>query len=157
MVGAVIRQLNQALWQTAQFEYSATLFLAYLDPVLGVLQYVNAGHEPALLIRRRTGHVRRLERTGTVLGLSDRVVHGQRTFPLEAGDLLIVSSDGVTGELGPAGMLRLAERHREARASDMVRAILAASEGAAGDRTVVVVRFKGTESQKEAETEIIAA
>jgi len=161
-IGRLVRELNHAVWLTAPDDFSATLFCAYLDPVLGELQYVNAGHEPALLIRRRTGRVHHLESTGTLLGLSNRVIHGQRTVPLEPGDLLIVYTDGVVdarnaagAEFRETGILRVLEEFREVRASDLTREILDAVERHSGrerqsdDRTVVVARFKGSAALTE--------
>jgi len=161
-IGRVMREINHSVWLTAPEDFSATLFCACFDPVLGEMQYVNAGHEPALLIRRRTGRVHRLESTGAVLGLSNRVIHGQRTLPLEPGDLLIAYTNGVADarnadgcEFRESGILSVVERHADARASDLTREILEAVERHAGrngqsaDRTVVVVRFKGSSAVAE--------
>jgi phosphoserine phosphatase RsbU/P len=154
-IGAVVRELNRTVWQTSPDNFYATLFYAYLDPVLGEMQYVSAGHESALLIRRRTGRVHRLDSTGTVLGLSDRVVFGQRTLPLESGDLLIATTDGIADapnadglEFGEQGILEVVQRNPHARAIDLANEILQAVDQhtgrahAADDRTAVVVRFK---------------
>ena len=153
-IGRLVRDLNRAAWQASSGDFHMTLFHACLDPVRRQLEYVSAGHEPALLIRRRTGRVHRLESTGTVIGLSDRTVYGHRTVPLEPGDLLIAHTDGVTDAanaegigFGEKGILRAVERHREARACDLAKEILEAADRHAGagqqdDRTVVVVRFQ---------------
>ena len=165
-IGRVMRELNHSVWLTAPEDFSATMFCACFDPVLSEMQYVNAGQDPALLIRRRTGRVHRLESTGAVLGLSNRVIHGQRTLPLEPGDLLIAYTDGIADardadgcEFRESGILSVVERHANARACDLTREILEAVErhtgrrGHAADRTVVVVRFKGTSSAVEPQAE----
>lgn len=169
-IGAVVRELNRTLWQTSPDNCYATLFYAYLDPVLGELQYVSAGHESALLIRRRSGRVHRLESTGTVLGLSDRVVFGQRTLPLEAGDLLIAHSDGVTEaanpdglEFGEQGIVEVVQRHPHARAIDLANEILQAVDQHTGraqpadDRTAVVVRLKDAAAKAVVEEQMAMA
>jgi sigma-B regulation protein RsbU (phosphoserine phosphatase) len=165
-IGRVVHEVNHAVWQTSPDNFFATLFYAYLDPVLGELQYVSAGHESALLVRRRTGRVVRLESTGTVLGLSDRVIFGQRTLPLEAGDLLIAHTDGVTEavdgegrEFGERGVVSAVAQCGSGRAVDIAREILHgvekhATDGQEDDRTVVVVRYKGTTEQVETEEEM---
>jgi sigma-B regulation protein RsbU (phosphoserine phosphatase) len=155
-IGRVVRELNHAIWQTSAANFYATLFYAYLDPARWQLQYVSAGHESALLIRRRTGRIHRLDSTGTVLGLSDRTVYGHRTLPLEPGDLLIACTDGITDarnaeghEFSEKGILEVVERHSGARACDLGADMLQAVDRYAGpcepadDRTAVVVRFKG--------------
>lgn len=171
-IGRVAGDLNRAAWQASSGNFYATLFHAYLDPVRHQLEYVSAGHEPALLIRHRNGRVHRLDSTGTVLGLSDRTVYGHRIVPLEPGDLLIAHTDGVTDarnaegiEFGELGVLRAVERHPGARACDLARAILEAIDRHAccarqDDRTVVVVRFKGAAAQggfEAAEHAVLAA
>jgi sigma-B regulation protein RsbU (phosphoserine phosphatase) len=172
-IGRVVRELNHAAWQTSPDNFYATLFYAYLDPLRWQLQYVSAGHESALLIRRRTGRIHRLASTGTVLGLSDRTVYGHRTLPLEPGDLLIAHTDGITDarnsegrEFGEKGLLDIVERHQDARACDLGIEILDAVARYAGpaelvdDRTVVVVRFKGNAEQttfEAAEEAVLAA
>jgi phosphoserine phosphatase RsbU/P len=163
-IARVVRELNHAAWQTSPGNFYATLFYAYLDPVRGRLQYVSAGHESALLIRRRNARVHRLDSTGTVLGLTDRTIYGQRTLPLEPGDLLIAYTDGITGarnaegdEFGEKGILQVVERSADARACDVGAEILEAADCYAAptehddDQTVVVVRFKGTAEQTEFE------
>jgi sigma-B regulation protein RsbU (phosphoserine phosphatase) len=155
-MGRVVRELNHAAWLASPDNFYATLFYAYLDPLRRELQYVSAGHESALLIRRRKARVHRLDSTGTVLGLSDRTVYGHRTLPLEPGDLLIAHTDGITDarnaegrEFGEKGLLDVVERFPGARACDLAGEILEAIDRyavpgePADDRTVVVVRFQG--------------
>jgi sigma-B regulation protein RsbU (phosphoserine phosphatase) len=151
----VVRELNHAAWLASPDNFYATLFYAYLDPLRRELQYVSAGHESALLVRRRKGRVHRLDSTGTVLGLSERTVYGHRTMPLEPGDLLIAHTDGITEacdaegrEFGEKGLLDVVARYPDARARDLAGEILeaidryAVSGEPADDRTVVVVRFQ---------------
>jgi serine phosphatase RsbU (regulator of sigma subunit) len=163
-IGRAVRDLNRAAWQAWPGDFYATLFHACVDPVSRQLEYVNAGHESALLVRCHNERVHRLESTGTVLGLSDRTVYGRRTLPLEPGDLLIAHTDGVTDAgnsegvgFGEQGILRAVERHPGASACDLAREILEALDRHAGrgrqdDQTVVVVRFKGAAAHGAFET-----
>jgi len=172
-IGRMVRELNRAFWQASPGNFFATLFHACVDPVSRQLEYVSAGHESALLIRARGGRVHRLESTGTVLGLTDRTEYGHRTLPLDPGDLLIAHTDGVTdaadgggGTFGEKGILRIVQRHPGARASDLAREILEATDrhacrGRQDDRTVVVVRLQsdaaGHGEFKAAEEAVLAA
>jgi hypothetical protein len=70
-------------------DFPAALFCASIDPLRREIRYLNAGHEPALLLRQRQDHPIRLENTGAALGSA------QRAIPLEPGDLLAVFSAGV--------------------------------------------------------------
>src|SRR5262249_50717880 len=72
-----------------------TAFLAVLDGRDGSLHYVNAGHNPPLLLRASGGH-QTPEAGGTILGILplSRYEHGATR--LERGDLLALYTDGVT-------------------------------------------------------------
>ena len=64
-------------------------------PPAARLAYVNAGHNPPLLIRA-DGTVETLNEGGMVLGLFDSVPYAEGTAELRRGDTLLVFSDGVT-------------------------------------------------------------
>jgi serine phosphatase RsbU (regulator of sigma subunit) len=115
---------------------------------------VNAGHEPALLVRGGGERVYRLESTGTVLGLTTRAGYGVRTLALEPGDLLVAFSDGVADAansrgrtFGESGVLEALREHPGARSSELVAYLMDAVRqfadraGTVDDRTVTVVRL----------------
>lgn len=66
----VVEELNRVVCQVAPDNLYSTLFYAHVDPRRREVRYVNAGHEPPLLWRKRTGRPQRLDSTGTVLGLT---------------------------------------------------------------------------------------
>jgi len=138
-IAGLVRELNRAICQTSPGNLYTTLFHAHLDPARRRLHYVNAGHEPALLIRPRAGRVHRLETTGTVLGLTDRVAFARRTLAVEPGDVLVAFTEGVT----EAAVRSAAELYPDARAADLVARILDAAGASPEDQTVAVVRARG--------------
>jgi len=75
-----------------------TLFVAFLDPRTGVLTYASAGHHPALLVRAG-GEVLKLSAPGKPLGTDRRqgvrATLAERSVPLEPGDVLVQTTDGV--------------------------------------------------------------
>ncbi len=73
----------------------ATLFLGVLDPDNNQIKFVNAGHNPPLLIRS-DGKVEFLETSGLMIGAFDFADWTEETVRLEKDDLLFVFSDGVT-------------------------------------------------------------
>ena len=165
--------LNRSVCGAAGDDSYATLFYAWVDSLRRELCYVNAGHEPALLLRKRQSRAVMLESTGAVLGLTHRSSYGQRTIPLEPGDVLAVFSEGLAEAVdilgrpfGSAGVLSVLRRSPCARAADLVEEILDAAERHAGwgvpsaDQTVAVVRFTGGMDETlpaEAETELAYA
>lgn len=165
----IVEALNRSVCGPPDNSY-ATLFYASIDPLRHQLSYVNAGHEPALLLRKRQNRALLLESTGAILGLTHRSSYGQRTIQLEPGDLLAVFSDCVAEAVdilgrpfGPAGVLSVLRRFPCAHVADLVEEILDATERHAGpdmsstNQTVAVVRFTGGMAEAipaEAETQL---
>jgi sigma-B regulation protein RsbU (phosphoserine phosphatase) len=165
--------LNRSVCRAPGDNSYATLFYASVDPLRRQLSYVNAGHEPALLLRKRQNRAIVLESTGAILGLTHRTSYGQRTIPLEPGDLLAVFSDSVAEAVdilghpfGPTGVLNVLRRSSNAHAAGLVEEILDAAERHTGwgapstDETVAVVRFTGDRAEAisvETETELAFA
>ena len=150
-------QLNALLFGVLPQESYARMYYAAVDPVTRRLTYVNAGHEPPLLIRRKTRTIERLDSVGPVLGLLGCAWYGSGTVILDPGDVLICFTDGVAEtcdaggtEMTVAGIARVALEHLNQPAHEMVEAILRATEdfsqGRAprDDRTVVVLRAADT-------------
>jgi serine phosphatase RsbU (regulator of sigma subunit) len=92
----IVTDLNRLVCAMSPDNVFATLFYGYIDTVRGRLTYVSAGHEPANLVRRRGGSIRILESSGTVLGLSSRSPYAQRSIGIDAGDVLVAFTDGVS-------------------------------------------------------------
>jgi phosphoserine phosphatase RsbU/P len=142
-ITGAIRQLNHYLWRDSPQGFYSTLFYAYVDPAAARLDYVSAAHEPALLIREDRRRIVRLERTGTVLGLSERSRYEARSVRIQEGDTLVVFTDGVPDAV-VAETCRLYDGHS---ASGLADAILEAVDRFAGDaaqnddRTLAVVRL----------------
>lgn len=78
----------------------ATLFFGVLDPRNGKMTYVNAGHEP-LIIVNQGGMREKLKPTGPVVGMSFETEYKVKQTLIEPGDILIGYTDGVTEALSP--------------------------------------------------------
>jgi phosphoserine phosphatase RsbU/P len=75
-----------------------TAFLAEFDPASGTLIYINAGHNPPVL-RRGSGAIERLTRGGLPLGIRAEGGYEFATVNLEAGDWLVIFTDGLVEAL----------------------------------------------------------
>ncbi len=73
----------------------ASLFLAKLNPITGVVQYCSAGHPPALLLRAN-GELELLSEGGMLLGVVSGTPYVSGSFVLRSGDVLMIYSDGIT-------------------------------------------------------------
>ena len=147
----LIERLNRHILEASAPNKFITLLLAEIDPPSGGVHYVNAGHNPALLVRS-SGEVEELESGGLPLGMftgSYRDGHAA----LQPGDLLCMYSDGITEaeepggeEFGPARLADLLRRGSELPLPDLVAsidgAVLEFAEGAdqADDQTLVLLR-----------------
>jgi len=136
----LVEALNRTACEICPGNFWATLFYTVIDPPHRQLRYVNAGHEPAVLVRVGSGKVELLGNTGTVVGLTARASYRQRAVRLEPGDVFIVLTDGIVDtDIVP----RIVFENPRARARDLARWILDATDGRTqdDDRTVSVVRM----------------
>jgi sigma-B regulation protein RsbU (phosphoserine phosphatase) len=98
-----VERLNSYVARThGQSCMFASLFFGILDPATGVLAYINAGHEPPVLIRCG-GTRERLAPTGLVVGVDAEVQYAVTTVQFEPGDILLAYTDGVTEARDPSG------------------------------------------------------
>ncbi|HEX6576496.1 MAG TPA: PP2C family protein-serine/threonine phosphatase, partial [Gemmatimonadaceae bacterium] len=112
----------------------ATVFLASLEPYSGELVYVNAGHEPALIIAP-DGSIDELRPTGPALGMMPDIPFRAVTRTLEKGHSLLAFTDGLVEAHSPTGEVYGGERLREllranpdSAPAEMVGAVLGALE-----------------------------
>jgi len=88
-----VARVNRGVIRRAVQARFVTMFYGMLGQD-GVLTYSNAGHSPPLLVGRR-GLVR-LEQGGLVLGLVADASYEQGQVQLEAGDVIVLFSDGLS-------------------------------------------------------------
>ena len=145
--------LNYQLYRSTPPEKYATMFLGAYDAGSRSLIYSNAGHLPPLLLGS-DGGIRRLETSGTVVGLFDGMPYEESVAAMTAGDIFIAYSDGITepenefGEFGEERLIELISHHRNeplARISEVVTT--AVSDWIAGgeqpdDVTLVLARAR---------------
>ena len=150
----VFNHLNQFLCNRAAVGRCATMFLGLLDPD-GALEFVRAGHPTPLLLRQ--GEVSELYSTGTIpIGLLENEVFASSHIQLEAGDTLLLYTDGVTEaedkdrNLYQDGRLKEAlGQHQDSSLKTLLDEILSAVEKFSGsasqsdDVTLLVVRYRG--------------
>ncbi len=88
----VMDRVNHSLTEETEPTEFATLFYGVLDSRGRRLTYASAGHEPAVLIRGR--QVTRLTAGGPLLGVIHDATYQYEAVELQAGDTLVVFSDG---------------------------------------------------------------
>lgn len=115
------RMNNYACSNSQNGRRFTTAFFAEYEPASRAMRYVNAGHN-APILRRRTGAIERLQEGGIPLGIQQNAAYQSGTVTLEAGDWLVIFTDGVT----EAENTR-AEEYGESRLLAVLHANLAAA------------------------------
>jgi serine phosphatase RsbU (regulator of sigma subunit) len=145
-------RINRTVAQNVPSNKYITFFIGRLETESGRLAYVNAGHNPPVLVRG-SGQLETLCEGGMVLGLFDSAPYEQGVAQLQPGDSLVVFSDGVTEtwnaddeEYGESRLVDLLLALRDRDASGLQAAILEALEAfapgvkATDDRTIIVLK-----------------
>jgi phosphoserine phosphatase RsbU/P len=149
-----LARINLALIHRSLESRFATAFFGVLD-AHGGLTYCNAGHNAPMLIGKRG--MRRLEEGGLILGIFEDVSYQQGTVQLEAGDTIVVFSDGVSEalsvhneEFGEPRLQQVIEKNLSLGPQEVLEDLLEAvrdfTTGAVqnDDVTALVVRYAGT-------------
>lgn len=152
----LIERLNTSVARTCPGNRFVTFFLCALDPAGGMLNYVNAGHNPPYLLRGAGGPGSAIEELtvgGPVLGILAGARYQSAAVEFRAGDVLVMFSDGVTEALSPTleeygegRLLAVLEESRGRTAAEVVAAVRESLEQfmgnapAADDITLVVAR-----------------
>lgn len=102
-LAAAAADANDRLEHNNEAEMFVTAWVGVYDPATGVVDYVNAGHNPPL-IRRADGSAEWLRaRGGSALGVFSGERYRTGSFKLGYGDSLLLYTDGVTEAQDEAG------------------------------------------------------
>jgi phosphoserine phosphatase RsbU/P len=149
-----ISRVNLALYRRGIESRFVTLMYGAMNPD-GRLTYCNAGHNPPLIISPGSStQVRRLECGGPIVGLFDAATFEEETVTLQAGDWLIVFSDGVSEAMSASGdeygenrIVELVEGNKKLEPRQLLEALFADvrefTRGApqSDDITAMVLRY----------------
>ena len=151
-LASLLRVVNAQACASSLADRYATLFYAVLDQTAQTLRYVNAGHNPPVVLRR-DGSLDWLAPSGAPVGLFPDAIWQERAVRLQPGDLIIAYTDGMTEATSPSGeewgmegLLQAANRREAESADELVRSILDAMDDFSGgaqtdDTTVAVLRI----------------
>jgi sigma-B regulation protein RsbU (phosphoserine phosphatase) len=91
----MMERIHAQVLRSSDAVHFVTLFLARLDPGGDQLEYVSAGHNPAIILEAN-GDVRTLAATGVPAGLIPGATFGAASIDLRPGSTVCIYSDGVT-------------------------------------------------------------
>lgn len=143
-LGELLVRMNRHFCEDAPDGKFMTLRYLLLDAEKRTLHWTGAGHDPALVYSPRTDTFSELGGGGIPLGIeADWRYEGFGPRPIEAGEVIVVGTDGIWEARDPANQMfgkgrvhDLLREHCEENAADISRAI-----------TEATARFRGTRAQ----------
>ena len=156
--GQIVHQLNRFFCHNVHFTTFVTMFVGRLEPNGRTLSYVNAGHNPPLVLRAKPNGepLTWLRPTAAAIGLVEEMDFRPSNTALSPRDLFLFYTDGVTeaadgdgAEFGTQRVAQYVTQHAGQPAQDLVaglyREIVAFTGGhqLADDATVIAGRIVG--------------
>ena len=151
IVSDVNRQLSRDVEESGRF---MTLFLCEIDASAKSVRWVNAGHDPAVILNCDSGKFEELSGRALPLGVSDKTGYREYHRRLASNQILLIGTDGIWESPNTAGQMFGKTRFREvirANARKSARDILEAvfeniyafchPREKEDDVTLVVVKF----------------
>jgi sigma-B regulation protein RsbU (phosphoserine phosphatase) len=93
----LMRKINQLVNKIFEDDKFASLFYGELSTHrTGLFLYANAGHNPPILLKSKSGEVEFLQPTGPVLGPAPEAKYHIDSINITKGDILLLYSDGIT-------------------------------------------------------------
>jgi sigma-B regulation protein RsbU (phosphoserine phosphatase) len=147
---ALLAGMNQVLCGNTKGQYVTAAYV-YLDANTAELSYAAAAHPPMLLLR--DGEVQEILENGLMLGLFEETTYATAVHRLQAGDRLLLYTDGVTEaenaseeEFGPERLFRLLRETRtlshDATADRILESVRQWSSAQEDDLTLLVCDYR---------------
>lgn len=126
-------QVNDIIFRNTPSDKFITFFWGIFDNETSEFKYVNAGHNPPILLRDGSDKPEELEEGGLILGaMSTMAPYEEQKISLSSNDLLVLYTDGVTEamnkdeteEFGEERLLDCIKRNRNKSADEIQQAII---------------------------------
>ena len=103
----LVGDVNRLFHESSPTALFASLFYAEYEPTTRMLQYVNAGHNPPIIVRPRMESCELFHlRAGAVpIGMFANTQFAATKFQLAEDDILVAYTDGITEAANPSGEL----------------------------------------------------
>ncbi len=152
----VLERLNRFYIHNIHFTTFVTVFLACFDPNTLTLNYVNAGHNPPAVRRKREAAITWLKPTAPAIGLAEEFHPRMESISIAEGDSLLLYTDGVTEVLnigneafGQERLAALVHEYADRTAPELLQAVRQGLSSFGGDQplmddvTMVALKVSG--------------
>ena len=139
----VISFANPIIANNSKTGMFVTLFYGVIDNETHTLTYVNAGHNPPLVLRKKTGEIEELNLTGVAVGALEDAEYTQEELKLFPDDIIVLYTDGITEAVND-----LEEMFEVPRLIDIIQKTRDLSSQEIADEIIsAVFAFSGTQPQ----------
>jgi len=109
---ALIGDVNRLVYESSPTAFFASLFYAEYEPATRMLQYVNAGHNPPIIVRPQmeSCELFHLRAQAVPIGMFADTQFSATKFQLAKDDILVAYTDGITEAANASGELWGLER-----------------------------------------------
>ena len=128
VVADVNRQISRDVEDSGRF---MTLFICEIDRRNQVIDWVNAGHDPAMIYDRQSGKFEELAGNSLPLGVSKAAVYQKLDREIKPGQMIMIGTDGIWEAQSPQGEMFGKERfkdvirqHADQSARDIIQAVI---------------------------------
>jgi phosphoserine phosphatase RsbU/P len=153
----LMANVNQLVFDTTPSNRYATFFYGQYHREARLFRYVNAGHNPPIVLRRTgngTTHVIRLETGGPIIGVFANTPYQEGSLAMEFGDVFVGFTDGISEamnckdeEWGEGRLIPAVAAFADRSASDIIPSLMAEADRFASgapqhdDMTLVVMKM----------------
>lgn len=151
-IDEIIRLVNSEIYSGGGYSTLVTIFYGVLELRSGRFTFVNAGHNPPLVVRRN-GNIEELQEGGLIMGAVPDAIYKPGVTFFETGDVLVMYTDGITeavdeqdNEFAVERLSDVIRQHRDLSAKQISSRIMdAVRKHSAGaqrndDQTLIVVK-----------------
>jgi sigma-B regulation protein RsbU (phosphoserine phosphatase) len=144
------RSLNHLICQFTPPEQFITAFFGLYDAANKKLRFINAGHEPPIIVRRNST-IETLTNADLIIGVMPDYTYNEFSTILEKGDFLFVYTDGVTEAFNEKD-----EEYGEERLLKFLQGCVGLDAPAIGDKVMAELsKFRGQGLQTDDITMLI--
>jgi sigma-B regulation protein RsbU (phosphoserine phosphatase) len=116
-IATTLTWINRGLIGQVDIDRYATLSILCYDEATRSIQYANAAHHPLLVYRSGTQMLESVDTEGLPIGIDRASAYKMKTLTLNAGDIAMLYTDGITEAMNPEG-----EQYSLERLSEVLRA-----------------------------------